>query len=70
MVRDSMSRNVELLVLDNVIWPVIKYSYLPIKGQHIFTIIGGGEVAIDVEEFTIKKNKNAYIVRRRALSGS
>ena len=70
MVRDSMSRNVELLVLDNVIWPVIKYSYLPIKGQHIFTIIGGEEIAIDVEAFTIKKNKNAYIVRRRALSGS
>ena len=65
-----MSRNVELLVLDNVIWPVIKYSYLPIKGRHIFTIIGGGEIAIDVEAFTIKKNKNAYIVRRRALSGS
>ena len=70
MVRDSMSRNVELLVLDNVIWPVIKYSYLPIKGQHIFTIIGGEEIAMDVEAFTIKKNKNAYIVRRRALSGS
>lgn len=70
MVRDSMSRNVELLVLDNVIWPVIKYSYLPIKGQHIFTIIGGEEIAIDVEAFTIKKNKNAYIVRRRAVSGS
>lgn len=70
MVRDSMSRNVELLVLDNVIWPVIKYSYLPIKGQHIFTIIGGEEIAIDVEAFTIKKNKNAYIIRRRALSGS
>ena len=70
MVRDSMSRNVELLVLDNVIWPVIKYSYLPIKGQHIFTIIGGEEIAIDVEAFTIKKNKNAYIVRRRALSVS
>ena len=70
MVRDSMSRNVELLVVDNVIWPVIKYSYLPIKGQHIFTIIGGEEIAIDVEAFTIKKNKNAYIVRRRALSGS
>ena len=70
MVRDSMSRNVELLVVENVIWPVIKYSYLPIKGQHIFTIIGGEEIAIDVEEFTIKKNKNAYIVRRRALSGS
>lgn len=70
MVRDSMSRNVELLVMDNVIWPVIKYSYLPIKGQHIFTIIGGEEIAIDVEAFTIKKNKNAYIVRRRALSGS
>ena len=70
MVRDSMSRNVELLVMDNVIWPVIKYSYIPIKGQHIFTIIGGEEIAIDVEAFTIKKNKNAYIVRRRALSGS
>lgn len=70
MVRDSMSRNVELLVMDNVIWPVIKYSYLPIKGQHIFTIIGGEEIAIDVEAFTIKKNKNAYIVRRRAVSGS
>lgn len=70
MVRDSMSRNVELLVMDNVIWPVIKYSYLPIKGQHIFTIIGGEEIAIDVEAFTIKKNKNAYIVRRRALSVS
>ena len=70
MVRDSMSRNFELLVLDNVIWPVIKYSYLPIKGQHIFTIIGGGEIAIDVEAFTITKNKNAYIVRRRALSAS
>lgn len=65
-----MSRNVELLVMDNVIWPVIKYSYLPIKGQHIFTIIGGEEIAIDVEAFTIKKNKNAYILRRRALSGS
>lgn len=65
-----MSRNVELLVLDNVIWPVIKYSYLPIKGQHIFTIIGGEEITIDVEAFTITKNKNAYIVRRRALIGS
>lgn len=65
-----MSRNVELLVLDNVIWPVIKYSYLPIKGQHIFTIIGGEEIAIDVEAFTITKNKNAYIVRRRTLSAS
>ena len=65
-----MSRNVELLVMDNVIWPVIKYSYLPIKGQHIFTIIGGEEIAIDVEAFTIKKNKNAYIVRRRASSAS
>ena len=65
-----MSRNVELLVRDNVIWPVIKYSYLPINGQHIFTIIGGEEIAIDVEAFTIKKNKNAYIVRRRAVSGS
>ena len=65
-----MSRNFELLVVDNVIWPVIKYSYLPIKGQHIFTIIGGEEIAIDVEAFAITKNKNAYIIRRRALSGS